>query len=45
MKPTAASQEKAKKMYNVDCAVCHNQNGDGKTDLAKRHVVDHARLD
>ena len=35
VKPTAASQEKAKKMYNVDCAVCHNQNGDGKTDLAK----------
>jgi cytochrome c5 len=26
---------KAKKLYEVDCSVCHNANGDGKTDLAK----------
>jgi mono/diheme cytochrome c family protein len=35
VKPTAASQEKAKKMYAVDCVVCHGETGDGKTDLAK----------
>ena len=35
VKPTAASQEKAKKLYVVDCAMCHGDNGDGKTDLAK----------
>ena len=26
---------KAKKLYEVDCSVCHNSNGNGKTDLAK----------
>jgi cytochrome c5 len=26
---------KAKKMYEMDCALCHGSNGDGKTDLAK----------
>jgi mono/diheme cytochrome c family protein len=26
---------KAKKLFEVDCAVCHNANGDGKSDLAK----------
>jgi cytochrome c len=35
VKPTAASQEKAKKLYAMDCALCHGQTGDGKTDLAK----------
>jgi mono/diheme cytochrome c family protein len=34
VKPTAASQEKAKKLYAQDCAVCHGDNGNGKTDLA-----------
>jgi mono/diheme cytochrome c family protein len=34
VKPTAASQEKAKKLYAQDCAICHGDNGDGKTDLA-----------
>jgi cytochrome c5 len=27
--------EKAKKTYAVDCAMCHGDNGNGKTDLAK----------
>jgi len=31
----AAGLEKAKKLYAVDCAVCHGDTGDGKTDLAK----------
>jgi cytochrome c len=35
VKPTAASLERAKKLYQVDCAMCHGDNGDGKTDLAK----------
>jgi mono/diheme cytochrome c family protein len=35
VKSTAVSREKAKKMYAVDCAVCHGDTGDGKTDLAK----------
>jgi cytochrome c5 len=26
---------KAKKVYNLDCALCHGAAGDGKTDLAK----------
>lgn len=37
-KATKVSPEalaKAKKVYAVDCALCHNENGDGKTDLAK----------
>lgn len=34
-KPSAGMLEKAKKTYGVDCAVCHGDNGNGKTDLAK----------
>jgi mono/diheme cytochrome c family protein len=33
-KPSTASLDKAKKLYAVDCAVCHGDNGNGKTDLA-----------
>lgn len=29
------NQTRAKKIYEVDCALCHNSNGNGKTDLAK----------
>ncbi|MGA3265065.1 MAG: cytochrome c [Terracidiphilus sp.] len=35
VKPTAASQERAKSLYARDCALCHGDNGNGKTDLAK----------
>jgi cytochrome c5 len=35
VKPTSASQERAKKLYQVDCAMCHGDNGNGKTDLGK----------
>jgi mono/diheme cytochrome c family protein len=31
----ADPQGRAKQIYNVDCALCHGPNGDGKTDLAK----------
>ncbi|HUB30004.1 MAG TPA: cytochrome c [Terracidiphilus sp.] len=34
-KITADSQSKAKKLYAMDCALCHGATGDGKTDLAK----------
>ena len=33
VKPTAASLERAKKLYQVDCAMCHGDNGNGKGDL------------
>jgi mono/diheme cytochrome c family protein len=35
VKPTADGIARAKKVYTVDCAMCHGDNGDGKTDLAK----------
>jgi mono/diheme cytochrome c family protein len=34
-KVTADTQAKAKKLYARDCALCHGDSGDGKTDLAK----------
>jgi mono/diheme cytochrome c family protein len=34
VKPTAESQAKAKSLYQIDCALCHGDNGSGKTDLA-----------
>jgi cytochrome c5 len=34
VKPTAQSQEKAKSVYKLDCALCHGDNGNGKTDVA-----------
>jgi mono/diheme cytochrome c family protein len=33
-KSSPAARERAKKLYSMDCAVCHGDNGDGKTDLA-----------
>ncbi|MGO9434228.1 MAG: c-type cytochrome [Terracidiphilus sp.] len=35
VKVTPDSQAKAKKLYARDCALCHGDSGDGKTDLAK----------
>ncbi len=35
VKPTAESQAKAKNLYQIDCAMCHGDNGDGKTDIVK----------
>jgi mono/diheme cytochrome c family protein len=34
VKPTAASQAKAKEVYAIDCEMCHGADGKGKTDLA-----------
>jgi high-affinity iron transporter len=35
VKVTSESQAKAKKLYAMDCALCHGATGDGKTDIAK----------
>ena len=34
-KPAAGVSARVKELYKIDCALCHNENGDGKTDLAK----------
>jgi mono/diheme cytochrome c family protein len=34
VKPTAESQAFARKMYGFACAMCHNENGNGKGDMA-----------
>ena len=33
------SQARAKALYGIDCAVCHGDNGDGKTDVAKEQSM------
>jgi len=35
VKPTPDSLAKAKGLYQIDCAMCHGDNGSGQTDLAK----------
>jgi mono/diheme cytochrome c family protein len=34
VKPTLEGIERAKKVYAVDCALCHGDDGSGKSDLA-----------
>jgi mono/diheme cytochrome c family protein len=34
VRPTEKSQARAKEIFNMDCAICHGANGNGKTDLA-----------
>jgi len=34
-KSTPEAVARAKKIYSVDCSMCHGDNGNGKTDLAK----------
>jgi mono/diheme cytochrome c family protein len=34
VKPTPESRAKAKEIYQRDCALCHGENGNGKTELA-----------
>ena len=34
VKPSPESLAKAKKLYAIDCAMCHGDNGNGKTDIA-----------
>jgi mono/diheme cytochrome c family protein len=35
VKSTPESQAHAKKLYSIDCAMCHGDNGNGKTEMAK----------
>ena len=35
VKATAESQAKAKSLYAIDCAMCHNDYGNGQSDLVK----------
>ncbi|MGA2278113.1 MAG: cytochrome c [Terracidiphilus sp.] len=34
VKPTEKSRARAKELYTQDCAICHGDTGNGKTDLA-----------
>ena len=34
IKPTAEGMARARKLYGMDCAVCHGAKGDGKGDIA-----------
>ena len=34
VKPTPESMAKGKKVYAIDCALCHGDKGDGKGDMA-----------
>jgi mono/diheme cytochrome c family protein len=42
VKPGPESLAKGKKLYGIDCAMCHGQNGDGKGDMASdmKNVTD-----
>jgi mono/diheme cytochrome c family protein len=35
VRPTEKSLARAKELYGQDCAICHGETGDGKTELAK----------
>lgn len=39
VKATEKSQARAKEIYAVDCALCHGDSGNGKTDLAQAMQV------
>ncbi|MBZ5614501.1 MAG: cytochrome c [Acidobacteriia bacterium] len=47
VKPTQESLAKAKKMYAIDCAMCHGDKGDGKGDMASdiKNVTDFTNPD
>ena len=38
-KPSAYMLEKAKKTYGVDCAMCHGDNGNGKTEKQLFEII------
>ncbi len=47
VKPTPESLAKGKKMYVIDCAMCHGEKGDGKGDMASdiKNVTDFTNPD
>ncbi len=40
VKPSPESLAKGKKMYSIDCAMCHGEKGDGKNDMDMKNVPD-----
>jgi len=47
VKPTSESLAKAKKLYAIDCAMCHGDTGNGKGDMASdmKNVTDFTNPD
>jgi mono/diheme cytochrome c family protein len=47
VKPSPESHAKAKKLYAIDCAMCHGEKGDGKGDMASdmKNVTDFTNPD
>ena len=47
VKPSAESLAKGKKLYGIDCAMCHGKDGDGKGDMASdmKNVTDFTNPD
>ncbi len=47
VKPTEESLAKGKKLYGIDCAMCHGKDGDGKGDMASdmKNVTDFTNPD
>jgi mono/diheme cytochrome c family protein len=47
VKPSPESLAKGKKIYNIDCAMCHGEKGDGKGDMASdmKNVTDFTNPD
>lgn len=45
VKPTPESISKGKKVYAIDCALCHGENGDGKNDMDVKNVPDFTNAD
>lgn len=47
VKPSPESLAKAKKTYNIDCALCHGDKGDGKGDMSSdmKNITDFTNPD
>lgn len=47
VKPSPEGMAKAKKIYGIDCAMCHGENGDAKGDMASdiKNITDFTKPD
>lgn len=47
VKPSPEGMAKAKKLYGMDCAMCHGEKGDGKGDMASdiKNITDFTNPD
>ena len=45
VKPTPESLAKGKKMYAIDCAMCHGEKGDGKGDMEMKNATNFTNPD